>query len=58
VHGSWWARPRIDSIVRQYANAHEQAAGRRAAAREFSEQFDCQTTGEAHWKAIVEDLCS
>jgi len=58
VHGAWWARPRIDSIVRRYANAHEQAASRRAPARVFTEQFDCQTTGEAHWKAIVEDLCS
>lgn len=58
VHGAWWARPRVDSIVRQYEKALTQAAGRRVAARSFTEQFDCETTGETHWKAIVEGLCT
>jgi glycosyltransferase involved in cell wall biosynthesis len=59
VHGAWWERPRIDAIARGYARALDGRGRRRAAAREFTEEFDAQSTVIAEgWKAIVEELCA
>lgn len=57
VHGAWWIRPRIQSIVRAYEKAHIQASGRREAAVRFTDQFDARETAEAHWKPIMDELC-
>lgn len=56
VHGAWWDRPRVDSIVRQYEKAYAQASTRREAAREYSEAFGLQSGVEA-WRGILEALC-
>jgi glycosyltransferase involved in cell wall biosynthesis len=57
VHGAWWTRPRVDAIVRAYEKAYAGASKRREECRTFTEQFDCRTAAETHWKGIVEELC-
>ena len=57
VHGAWWTRPKIDAIVRSYEKAFAQAPRRREESRMFTEYYDAATTGERHWKGIVEALC-
>lgn len=57
VHGAWWKRPRVDAMVRSYEKAYANAARRRAESRTFTEYFDAATTGEQHWRSILEALC-
>lgn len=56
VHGAWWDRPRIDSIVRQYEKALTQASTRREQARDLSGEFDLADAGR-WWQPIMEALC-
>jgi glycosyltransferase involved in cell wall biosynthesis len=56
VHGAWWDRPHVDSIVRQYEKAFVQASTRREAARELSGEFDRADAGR-WWEPIMEALC-
>lgn len=57
VHGAWWDRPRVDSIVRQYQHAYEQASTRREAARAFTYNYDAASADD-RWRGIVETLCA
>lgn len=57
VHGAWWSRPRIDSIVRAYEKAYAHADRRRGESRMFTEYYDAATAGEQYWKGILEALC-
>jgi glycosyltransferase involved in cell wall biosynthesis len=56
VHGAWWTRPKVDSIVRSYEKAYAHAGRRRAESRNFTEFFDVTAAGEQHWKGILEAL--
>lgn len=58
VHGAWWQRPKIESIVRAYEKAYAAASRRRAESRTFTEYFDVATAAEQYWKGIVETLCT
>lgn len=55
VHGAWWDRPKVESIVRAYDKARVQASTRRVEARDFSGEFDVEDAGR-YWKDIVEEL--
>lgn len=56
VHGAWWTRPNVDSIVRAYEKAFVQASTRRKAADEFAEKYTVEYVAENHWKPILEEL--
>lgn len=56
VHHAWWTRPNIGAIVAAYEKALAQAPRRREESRTFTEAFDASTTGERHWKGILEEL--
>lgn len=56
VHGAWWERPKVESIVRQYEKAYAQASTRRQQARDTSRDFDLADAG-GWWRPIMETLC-
>lgn len=56
VHGAWWERPSVSSIIRQYEKAFVQASTRRGQARDFSSEFDAGQAG-AWWEPVMEALC-
>jgi glycosyltransferase involved in cell wall biosynthesis len=56
LHRAWWRRPRIDSIVRAYANAYKWVDGnRRERARQFALAYDTSTVFEEHWMPILKE---
>lgn len=56
VHGAWWAKPSITSIVRQYEKAHTLAASRRDQAITFAADYTVDAVTETYWKPILERL--
>jgi glycosyltransferase involved in cell wall biosynthesis len=56
VHGAWWDRPNVDSIVRQYEKAYVQASSRRADAYARAEVFDA-SKAHAWWEPIMAEMC-
>lgn len=58
VHGAWWQRPDIGSIVRAYDKARTLAASRRNAAVAFAADYDVNQVAERHWKPTLKRLAA
>jgi glycosyltransferase involved in cell wall biosynthesis len=58
VHGAWWDRPDIPSIVKGYEKAYAYASSRREKAREFAVNFDAEMVADQFWKPFIDSLAS
>lgn len=56
VHEAWWTKPHVKAIERAYEKAHQQAAGKRQAAREFALGYDADSVLLDSWKPALDDI--
>jgi glycosyltransferase involved in cell wall biosynthesis len=56
VHGAWWTRPSVTSIVRAYEKAHTHAASYREDAVEFAAAYEVGKVAEKYWKPALKGL--
>jgi glycosyltransferase involved in cell wall biosynthesis len=56
VHEAWWTRPSVAGIARAYEKAHQHAASKRGAAREFALGYDADLVLVDHWKPALDAI--
>lgn len=56
LHGAWWQRPDIGSIVRAMERAYTYAATKREQARAFALNYDHETVFARHWVPFLETV--